>query len=68
MGVADVNQSPALLDNAFVTYANVMFKTKQYSRNALCITKNKVKKKQKKIGKEEAGEEEENIYIKSCNC
>ena len=53
---------PALLDNAFVTYANVTFKTKQYSRNALCITY-----KEEAEDKEEE-EEEENIYIKSCNC
>ena len=48
MGVADVNRSPALLDNAFVTYANVMFKTKQYSRNALCITKKEGEEKAEK--------------------
>ena len=67
MGVADVNQSPALLDNAFVTYAN---KTKQNNTREMPFVspKKKVKKKQKKIGKEEAEEEEENIYIKSCNC
>ena len=57
----------SLLDNAFVTYLNVTFKTKQYFRNALYITKQEEEGAAEKEGIDEE-DEEENIYIKRCNC